>query len=405
MTMNKESGIVSTTLSAIPFLGGALSGGIKPLNGESHSDSEQMLNRFSMAGSLAGPAGVIIGKSHDITDGLKHLITTGKMPLNKANIKSFLLQSLIASGLGSAAGTGIGRAMENKHFEGKYGSDKSADFNSFLGGVGQTAGALGRGVSDWGRTMATNPWEGTKQLGGLAGTVAKGLLVDPAVNAYHDFGDAGKLLAAGDYRAAGGKTLSGLGSAGWEALNFIPGLGLGGKILGGGAELLAGGARLAKATEAADGISSVGKAVSGAMNAPMNYVKDTPVLRHVLGREKLFDTTPAALAPGGQSFLENALRITGNVLKSVGNDAPQFGAFGGAQALGRNLYNGSPNGSVDALIESPTLNKYLGDSYHNQVANLNPRQKMYLYGKLKSLGLSQQLGRADERLVNGPQSV
>jgi len=381
--MTKQSDFIGSGLSAIPMMGGALSGSWSPMNGESSMESENKLKPYSIGGTAAGPIAHLIGRSSSVKNGLKRMFLEGKAPTTKAGLKGFLLQSLLAASAGSAAGTAIGRDFETKHFAGKYGEEKIAD-HGIMSMLGSGVKNIGSSIGNFGSEVVNDPWQAVKDTGSLVGDGAKMWFVDPFLNAGQEAKNSMGLLASGDYQGGAGKLVSAAGDAAFGIANFIPGAGVLGKGLGLGAKAIGAGARLMNLDRAGEGIEAAGRVAKGVLNMPKDYVNNTPGIGHIIGEHKL---VPPNAADG--AFTRG--------IKHVGNYAPNIIATQGLNIAGDHMYDTSDSGRMDQIAQSPVLNKYFGDSFSNQVQGLSPADKLNVYRKLKDNGATTQLADLDQK--------
>ena len=381
--MAKQSSALGTVLSGVPMIGGALSGGFDPMNGLSSMDSENKLKPYSAGGSVAAPIAYALGKSQSIKNGLKRLFEEGKAPTTAAGLKGFLLKTLLASGVGSAAGTALGRSFETRHFAGKYGSEKVADHGilSAIGGFGKN---IGQSISNYGSEIVHDPYQAGKDTAGAIGTGLKWWFVDPFINSAKNFKDSAGLAGAGDMRGAAGKAIQGIGDGAFGLINAVPGAGFVGRGLGLGAKALAGGARLAGAAEAGRGIEAAGSVAERVLGAPKEWAKSTPGINHLMGYNHIFEKNPAN-------------GVVMKSLKGMGNMAPNIAATMGISPIGDHIYDTSDSGRMDQIAQSPVLNKYFGNNFSSTVQGLSPMDKLKVYQKLKGSGATTQLANLDQK--------
>lgn len=355
--MPKEASIFGLGLSAIPMLGGSLSGHFDPVNGLSPRESAYALDPFSIGGSVAGPLGMMLAKNPmpALRSFFGEAIRTRSFPTSKLGLKKFFAKALLASAAGSAIGTAAGRIEQDRMFGKKAWewSDVGDAAKSVVNGAGAVAKAAPGIIYDW--------------------TIGSG------VDAVRDIGSAGKMLFQGDLAGAGARSMSALGNAALFGTNFLGPLAWGGRL--GGAALKGigrgvKGLQAAKAISVGDKIVDTGKAVRVAAGMPRHVVKNN-ALGYITGHRQILKTTPAKTW-GGKAL---------NLGKGIVNNAAPIGGGIGLSVGGELAYANTRGGKMEQMLDSSLLPKYIGDTLPEQIKNLSRAEQLKVYDRLEEMGV------------------
>lgn len=343
---HKQADLLGLGLSAIPVIGGALSGAVNPINGLSSRESAYGLDPYSIAGSVAAPIGLLLAKNPKpfLKQFFRKAIQTKSIPLADPILKRFLTKALVASSLGSATGAAIGRLSLDRSF-----NKRAIEIYKEAFSLGDAAGSTGKFLYDW--------------------------FIDPGVQAVKDVGSAGKMLFQGDVAGAGARGMSALGNGLLFGATFIPGVGWGGKAAGGLLKGLGAGAKALKLTEAGAGLARAGKAVNVFSHLPARALRSTP-MGYLTGTRSIMPVTKATTWAG------RAI----NAGKHVINTSPFIGGAG-LTVGGDLLYNKTRGGKMEQMVQSGMLPDYLGSDLAEQISGLSRPDQIRVYDKLERLGV------------------
>jgi hypothetical protein len=212
------------------------------------------------------------------------------------------------------------------------------------------------------KVKSAGVWDTTKDI-------AKAVFVDPVVDTYTNSVDAYNLASKGDYWGASGKGLKALGNAGLAAMTLVPGVGLGGKLLGAGIKGLAGGSKALGATRAASTLGKIEKGVVGASQLPARALGDGLIAKGLAGTKPLVNTAAGA-------------GMKKHMLAGVTNIGVPLATQQGLDIGGQAMYDSSTTAKTDNLLANKKFQKIVGPKILTQIQDMPTSERAKLLAKM-----------------------